>query len=86
MLAGKEYRAAVMQAYISVWHATGAAKPSGVSLQLWEPPTCVALASPALDPQLVICDFRVTAHGHDGKVGRLVQGLLHIRTPKGENT
>ena len=81
----KEYGAEAIQAYMSVWHAVGAAQPNGVSLQLAESPTSVKLTSPALDPQLVICDFRVTAHGHDGKVGRLVQGLLHIRTPTGQN-
>ena len=52
-----------MQAYMSGWHEAGAAKPDGVSLQLWQAPTCVALAPLALDPQLVIYDFRVTAHG-----------------------
>jgi len=81
VLAEKEYCAAVLQAYMGVWHEAGAAKPDGVSLQLWAAPTSVALASEALDPQLVIFDFRVTAHGHDGKVGRLVHGVLHIRTP-----
>ena len=81
VLPHKEYRAAAMQAYMSVWHEAGAAKPDGVSLQLWAAPTSVALASEALDPQLVIFDFRVTAHGHDGKVGRLVHGVLHIWTP-----
>ena len=81
VLAEEEYRAAAMQAYVSVWHEKGASKPSGMSLHLLEPPVCVARTSPALDPQLVILDFRVTAHGHDGKMGRLVQGLLHIRTP-----
>ena len=79
----KGCRAEAVQAYMSVWHEAGAAQPGGVSLQLWEQPTCVAFACPALDPQLVIFDFRVTADGHDGKVGRLVQGLLHIRTPAG---
>ena len=81
MLDEKEYCAAAIQACVSVWHEAGAAKPNGVSLQLLEPPTCVALDAPALDPQLVIWDFRITSHGHDGKVGRLVQGQLHIRTP-----
>ena len=74
-----------MQAYMSVWHEAGAAKPGGVSLQLASEPTSVALASEALDPQLVVFDFRVTAHGHDGKEGRLVQGVLHIRTPSSKN-
>lgn len=90
VLPHKEYRAAAMQAYMSVWHATGNAEPDGVSLQLCAVPTSVALAlAPALDaldPQLVIFDFRVTAHGHDGKVGRIVQGVLHIRTPSNQKT
>ena len=84
MLAKKEERAEAMEAYMSVWHEAGAAKPDGVSLQLWEAPTCVELPPEALDPQLVIWDFRVTAHGHDGKVGRLVQGQLQIRIPTGQ--
>ena len=86
VLRDKEYRAQSMQAYMSVWHVGGADMPGGVSLELLELPTCVELDSPALDPQLVIWDFRVTAHGHDGKVGRLVQGLLHIRLPTGQKT
>ena len=81
----KGYNADSMQAYMSVWHEAGAAQPGGVSLQLCEQ-TCVALTSPALDPQLVIWDFKVTAHGHRGKVGRFVQGQLHIRTPHREKT
>ena len=65
-----EFRVAANQAYMSVWHETG----TGVSLKLREVPTIVPLTSPALDPQLVILDFRVTEFGHDGKEGRLVQG------------
>ena len=84
MLAEKEYRDESKQAYMSVWDEAGAAQPGGVPLQLSEPPKCVALDPPALDPQLVIWDFKVTAHGHAGKVGRLVQGQLHIRTPSGQ--
>ena len=80
----KGYRADSMQAYFSVWHEAGAVQPGAVSLQLCEQ-TCVGLASVALDPQLVIWDFKVTAHGHDGKVGRFVQGQLHIRTPHGQS-
>ena len=68
VLAEKEYRAAAMQAYMSVWHEAGAAKPDGVSLQLWQAPTCVALAPLALDP-----------HGHNGKVGRLVNRVARNR-------
>ena len=75
-----EFRAAANQAYMSVWHETG----TGVSLKLREVPTIVPLTSLALDPQLVILDFRVTAFGHDGKEGRLVQGQLHIRSPAGK--
>ena len=51
-----------------------------------EQPTSVALSPSALDPQLVIFHLRVTAHGHDGLEGRLLQGLLHIRTPAGTKT
>ena len=53
-LPAKEYRAAARQAYMSAWHAAGAAQPSVVPLQLWERPACVALAAPALGPQLVL--------------------------------
>ena len=56
-LAEKEYCAAVMQAYMGVWHEAGAAKPDGVSL-----------APLALDP-----------HGHNGKVGRLVNRVARNR-------
>ena len=80
----KGYSADSMQAYMTVWHQAGAQKPHGVSLQLCEQ-TCVALEPLGVpDPQLVIWVFLVTAHGHQGKVGRFVQGQLHIRTPHGQ--
>ena len=79
-----EYDAAAVQAYMNVWHKAGAAQPSGVSLELSTRPTCVQLSSQALDPQLVIFEFQVTAEGHEGKMGRLLHGLLHISIPHGE--
>ena len=81
VLAPNEYSADAQGAYMSVWHEAGAAQPGTVLLRLLEEPTCVTLSSRALESQLVIWDFRVRAHGHGGKVGRLLQGLLHIRTP-----
>ena len=84
VLAEGEYDAEAMQAYMSVWDQAGAAQPGGVSLQLWKGRTCVPLSSAALEPQLVIFEFHVTAEGHEGKMGRLLQGLLHIRTPAGK--
>ena len=76
-----EYHAAAVQAYMNVWHQAGAAQPGGVSLQLSRGPTCVQLRSHlAADPQLVIFDFHVTAEKHPGMMGRLVHGVLHIRS------
>ena len=44
-------------------------------------PTCLQLRPDlAADPQLVIFDFHVTAEKHWGMMGRLVHGVLHIRS------
>ena len=64
---------------------SGAARRNGVSLELKGEPTEYTLRSDSVDPQLVIWQFQVTAHGHKNMVGRLVHGQLHIRTPTGKN-
>ena len=76
-----EYHAAAVQAYMNVWHQAGAAQPGGVSLQPSKQPTCLQLRPDlAADPQLVIFDFHVTAEQYPGMMGRLVHGVLHIRS------
>ena len=82
----EEFRVAIIQNYMSVWHQAGTARCGGVSLKLREAADIVQLTSPALEPHLVILDFSVTAQGHDGKEGRLVVGQLHIRTPADKHT
>ena len=82
----EEFRVAIIQNYMSVWHQAGTARCGGVSLKLRGAADIVQLISPALEPQLVILDFSVTAQGHDGKEGRLVVGQLHIRTPADKTT
>ena len=79
------FRASAVQAYMAVWHEALADQPGGVSLTLRAAPETVELHSLALEPQLVIHDFCIRAAGHDGKEGRLVHGLLHIRKPSGKS-
>ena len=63
VLAAKEYRASAMHARMSVWHETGAAAPSGVSLQPWEAPTCV----PKTDCKGGARQWRCSAHRLHGR-------------------
>ena len=75
VLPNKEYRAEAIHAYMSVWHEAGAAQRGGVPLQLSGDPSCHELSDKTPQAQLVTLDFHVTARGHEGEVGRLVQGL-----------
>ena len=84
VLPGGEYDAASLQAYMNVWDTVGATQPGGVSLRPATDPTVVELSSSALEPQLVIFEFFVTAQAHPGMIGCLLHGLLHIRIPHGK--
>ena len=78
------YQALSCQAYMTTWQATTEqADETGVSLTLLAEPQVVQLSSPALQPQLVIMVFAVSAVGHPQKHGLIISGNLHIRTPSG---
>ena len=66
---------------MSVWHEVGAAQRGGVSLQLSRYASCNEMSDKTSEAQVVIFESHVTARGHEGEVGRLVQGLLHIGAP-----
>ena len=85
-LVAGDFDAICAQAYLSIWQTAGASQPGGIRLQPQAKPEVIALPSPALDPQLVIMDFVVTAHDQQGRYGRLLQGLLHVRTPSGSKS
>ena len=71
------------QAYMYVWDQVGSADTRGIAVRLRTGPYGIPIRPDlAVEPQLVICEFDVTAKQHPGNVGRLVHGVLHIRSNK----
>ena len=85
-----EYGSCATQAYMSVWHETGVFQPGGVSLKPvhYDSPSqqqsevFALTTSVALQPQLVLTTYAVTANASAGD-GMLFVGQLHLRTPHG---
>ena len=72
-----EYGSEATQAYMSIWHKTGASQPGGLSLQASSAKVHTFASSMAVDPQLVLHSYVVTTHGEEAE-GLLLVGQLHI--------
>ena len=62
-----EYGSEAVQAYMSIWHETGASQPGGASLQALSAKVHTLDESSACDPQLVVRPYVVTTHGEEAE-------------------
>ena len=66
---------------MAIWDQGDLEETGGIAVRLRTAPTSIGLRPDlAVKPQLVIYEFDVMAQEHPGQMGRLVLGVVHIRS------
>ena len=82
----RHYEATSVQAYMATWQAEkDPTDDTCVFLRLVGQPEVHELPA-AMEPQLVIMVFTIASAKHPDKLGLLISGMMHIRTPTGKKT